>query len=447
MMIYNGKKHRLSSLVALLLVMAISPGAVALEGSKTDQTLPVPLTLADAISIGSLSSHPDLLLSRANQISALSELEHARSGYELNASLDMSTALIEPSRLATDQSSDDHRATLNIRKQLYDFGYTSSAISSAEDAVVASEFRESHIRRLRQIEIVKAYYDVVLADLKYLWDNEAMSMRFVRLDKSRDRFALKQISDIELLKDEVGYQQALTKRRATDFLQRTARSILAESINRPGELSTHLDTRIRLKNDLALGEPEQYIMSALDKNAEILEQKKVLSAAEHSVASAKNRWHPTLEAEINVSEYSRELASSDNWRAGLNLHVPLSESTSSASEVTKKRSEQLYQLARLKQMELQARNRVYTLWQNIQTLQIEESQLKVEDKQAQRALDKIRGEYELEIKTNLGSALVNTSRIRYQLSKNKVEQVLAWMQLTMLVGHDPISVLDLNGRQ
>ena len=446
MKIYSNKKHRCFSLLVALVFSLHSFTVLAIDEDNTYTALPEPLTLTDALNLGRDRSHPNLLQSQADQISAQSELEHAKSSYEFSAALDISTGLIDPSDVALDQSSEDSSVSLSIKKQLYDFGYTSSAIESAENSVIATEFKETHIRGLHDIDIVKHYYEVVLSDLKYLWDNEAMSMRFVRLDKSRDRFALKQISDIDVLDDEVRYQQALTLRRITDFKQRTTRASLAEMINRPGELSTRLDTQVRLKQNLVLSEPDEYITAALDNNAQILEQKSVLSAAQHAVESVKNRWHPTLEAEIKVSEYSRVKASNENWRAGLNLHVPLAESTSNAAEVKKKHSQWLSQKAKLKQMQSSLRNMIYQLWQKIQALQIENNQLKVEDKHAKRALDKSRGEYELEQRTDFGVALVNTSRVRYQLYKNEVEQLIAWMELTMLLGDEPASVLDLDRR-
>lgn len=443
----SNKKHRCASVLVVLLIPLISSSVFADEESKIYSALPDPLKLSDALGIGNVRSHPSMLLSEANQISAQSELERAESNYQINASLDISSGLIDPSPQAFDQSSEDNEVSLNIRKQLYDFGYTSSAIESAKNTVIASEFKQTHTRRSRDMDIVKHYYAVVLSDLKYLWDNEAMSMRFVRMDKSRDRFALKQISDVELLEDEVDYQQALTKRRMTDFEQRTTRALLAESINRPGELSTNLDTQIRLKQDLVLSEPDEYIIIALKNNAQILEQQNVLSAAQHAVKSVKKRWHPTLEAEIKVSEYSRELSSHDNWRAHLNLHVPLSQSASNASEVMSKRSEFLRQKAILKRMESALRSKVYELWQKILTLDVENGQLKVEEKHVQRNLDKSRGEYELEQRTDFGVALVNTSRVRYQLYKNQVDQVMAWMELMILIGEEPVSIFNLDGKQ
>ena len=65
-------------------------------------------------------------------------------------------------------------------------------------------------------------------------------------------------------------------------------------------------------------------------------------------------------------------------------------------------------------------------------------------KQAERALDKSRGEYELEQRTDFGVALVGTSRVRYLLYKNKVDQVMAWMELMMLLGDEPVSIFNLD---
>ena len=66
---------------------------------------------------------------------------------------------------------------------------------------------------------------------------------------------------------------------------------------------------------------------------------------------------------------------------------------------------------------------------------------------AELELDRARGEYELEITTHLGNAMVNTSKVRYEQVKNDYELVLAWMRLYLLTGQNPEQILNPGGTQ
>jgi outer membrane protein TolC len=135
----------------------------------------------------------------------------------------------------------------------------------------------------------------------------------------------------------------------------------------------------------------------------------------------------------------------DDARARLNLVIPLSEYGSQRSEVAEFRAEWLQASAAVIQLETRLRNQVAEQWQLLSRLQNEQRELDVAAQRMELELDKARGEYELEMRTHLGDAMVNTSRVRYEQAKNTYGQALAWMRLYVLTGNDPEQIFNSGG--
>ena len=49
------------------------------------------------------------------------------------------------------------------------------------------------------------------------------------------------------------------------------------------------------------------------------------------------------------------------------------------------------------------------------------------------------------MKTSLGNAMVNISKVRFERAKNDYETALAWMDLYLLLGRNPQDVLQREG--
>ncbi|MEN8128730.1 MAG: hypothetical protein ABFS45_00765, partial [Pseudomonadota bacterium] len=63
-----------------------------------------------------------------------------------------------------------------------------------------------------RLEIMRLFFDVILADLEYTRDNEAMAIAFVEADRAGDQNELGQVSDVDLLAKEDAYQARRIKR-------------------------------------------------------------------------------------------------------------------------------------------------------------------------------------------------------------------------------------------
>jgi outer membrane protein TolC len=404
--------------------------------------LPAPLDLQQAMAAGTEELQPALFAVRARQESARADIRRAESGYALEADINLEAARIQPNENAFDQSPNDSRASLNIRKPLYDFGYTGSRLQSAETVVNAEQLEYEHDISRQQIAVTRSFLDAILSDIKFAWDNEALATAFVRVDKLRRRFDLKQVSEVEVLNADADYQKMLTVRRNTEILQRVARAQLAEVINRPGELSPDMVTPSVDMKSLQLPDPDALIKHAMQSNIKLRAQAMRVAAAQEAMEAARKQTRPSLAAEVEVSQYSRDQPSNDDWRASLNLKIPLFENALVKSDVADKRALWLQQRAVLFQIESDVRKYIYDTWMLLNNMAIKAGELDVAAQAAERVMDRRRGEYELELRTDLGDALVNTSRVRYEQSKNHFDMIVAAMRLAMLTGLAPRSVID-----
>jgi outer membrane protein TolC len=407
--------------------------------------LPVPLTLEFALAAGTESSNPTLLAAQAETSAAEAVLADAESNYALESSLSLTAGWVEPNALALDQSHQDNLARISVRKVLYDFGVTGGKIDSAESLVQAGRLEYRVTRQRQIIDIARHYFDVLLADLKYTWDNENLAKEYVQYDRTRDRHALKQVSDVDLTRSENSYQAALTRRTASETEQRARRALLAIVINRPGELSAELAEPELALGERVLPELDELVADAISGNIEIQASRNRENAARLALDSARQRIRPTLDATLEVSEYSRTLPGNDDARARLNLVIPLNESGGQRSDIASKRVQWLKASAAVLQLEAEARRQIAEVWQRLLQFQSRARELDVENTRAELELDRARGEYELEMKTSLGNAMVNISKVRYARAKNDYETALAWMDLYLLLGKNPEDALRREG--
>ena len=407
-----------------------------------DAPLATPLSLQQAFEVGTTELQPTLFAVRAEQESAQADIQRAESAYALEADVNLNAARIKPAPNAYNLSPNDNEASLNIRKPLYDFGYTGARLHAAETGVEAEQLEYKHALAQQQLAIARSFFDAALSDVKFAWDNEAMATLYVRYKKVRDRFNLKQLSEVELLKAESDYQRMLTERRNAEVAQRVTRAQLAETINRPGELSAQLAMPDVDLKDIKLPAPEELIKFAMQSNYEIRAQDKRVAAAQEAMDAARKQSRPTLGAEVKVSDYSRDLPSREDWRASLNLKIPLFENGLVKSAVTEKRALWLKRRAALIQLQSDVRKQIYRNWMQLTNLIVKDGELQAAARAADRALDKSRGEYDLELRTDYGDTLVNASQVRYEKAKNNYDIIVASMRLLMLIGQSPRSVID-----
>ena len=414
----------------LLLVLLASYG-IALQAEETTP-LPQPLDLTYALSLAEDKQHPVLLEADALLGQADAEVLRAESDHAWRADLELKAAYLEPSVLATDQSQDEYIARLRLRKQLYDFGQSDLEMDSARGEYSAIKpYLQYQVER-RRIDIAKRFAEVILADLKYAWDNEALAIAYIRMDNVREEHTLSRVSDVALLEAQTRYEEVRFERYSSENNQRITRALLAETMNRPGQLAADLKTPVLQYHQRDIPDYETLVDQALTNNAYLGLLEARLEAAGKRIQAARSRTRPTLDAEFAVSEYSRELSSNDDWRAQLNLTIPLLEPQGIQADIARERSSMLRQRASLLEERARIRQRVLELWKQVSLLKTRREQMQLMMEYRELSLDRNRALYEMEVETNLGDAQTAISEVRYKQASTDFELALAWMELDLL---------------
>lgn len=403
------------------------------------EPLPEPLTLEYALAHLS-DDHPRLALSRAAIEAAEAGVAQAESGNDFDARLRLEAAWTEPNPEARDQSHDDSLATLHLSKPLYDFGRTDHAVGAASRLAEGRRLLHGDERRAQRMEIMQRYLDVVLADQEYGWAYEVMAIAFVTLDKARDRNELGQVSDIDLSEREAAFQESRAQWVAATQRQRTARALLAESLNRPGELPSTVSRPRLVLDGRELPDVAVLLEQALHSNPRLAALQRDAEAAAERIAAARAGRKPLLSAEATAGTYRRDLGGRDAVRAGLVLEVPLYTGGRTDAAIAAAQAEARQAQARAREYEYRLRQAVLEAWQEIQVLKVRREQATALGRYREMYADRSRAYYELELQTDFGDSMIEQSAAELFGLRTDYELVLAWERLAQLTGHSGYSL-------
>jgi outer membrane protein TolC len=396
------------------------------------QQLPDPLTLEAALQAG--ADHPAVALGQAGlaQLQAEAGAVQARDDVDIGAALAART--IDPAPTAIDQDHNDSLASVYARKRLYDFGHTTALESAAMTSVAGGALRARTEATRHRIAVMSAFFDVLLADLEYVRDNEAMAVAYVQADRSRDRNELGQLSEVELLQHETAYQEFRMRRARSLARQRSTRAQLAQLLNRPEQLSANLVRPDLSSNDRPLPEYETLVAAALDFNPPLLALRADLEAARLQVEAVRTEHRPVLTGSVAASAYERDTSSHNPLEAELRLEIPLYPGRRIDAGVARAQADVYRLTAELRQQELQLRQRLLEIWLDIQTLQAQREQVDIFRQSRQLNFDRAQSEYELELKTDFGDALVGQSESALLDAQTEFALALDWARLTAMTG-------------
>jgi len=420
-----------TSIISVILLLA--PGIVLGEeaGNKQKDELPSPLTLDKLMSLplqGVSVLQSDAALEAQSQ-----RLNRAQAGDDANWTLHMTPRYVEPSLLSPNQSHNDSQASLVINKLLYDFGRQSNSELSAQFAMEASQIKNTVDKNLYRLNLMKAYFDVILADLTFLRDNEAMSVAYVRLDRLRAKKDLNQVSVLDVAKQTQIYQQERVKYFKSRSAQQTSRAYLAILMNRPTQLVADMpNPPILKKRDIP--DLDVTVEQVLTKNPTLKLQKKLLLASESKVQQAQaGRW-PRIGANAGYYQYQRELPNQNKWSVELNISVPLWQGDRVSAAVGEAVALKQQQQLEVRNTELMLRQQTHELLETLRALQAERDQTKQLMEYRDLNLDLSRARYEQELQSDLGDSMTNVSAAKLDAMRVETQRILAWAKLQALMG-------------
>lgn len=413
----------------LIAALFFAPDARSEAGSS--DALPEPLVYEFALGLID-EMHPSLLQAEELINAAAADVEVAKARDALSVNLQGRLRWVDPAPTSSVQDRDDHRLSLFASKRLWDFGRTGGGIVAAEQELESRAWGLVEARTRKRLEIMERYFDVLIADLEFAHNEEAMAIGYIRSLRARDRRELGQASDIDVLKTESEYQATRQARYASKARQRASRARLASVLNHPRKLSSTLVPPKLPEIGFKLPNLELLQKLADERNSSLTILRAQVEAARGRVASARAEYLPVLSAEAETAVYSRDLSSNDRWRAGLVLDVPLYQGARVSAQVSKQRAALYGQEAGLEDRRREVQQAVLETWLELESLLIQKQARDAQAKFRELYLDRARAVYEMELRSDLGDAMVELTNSNLQTARNHYQIALAWARLKAL---------------
>ena len=421
---------------ALFRVLSLCMIAAALSPAQAK-----PLTLEAALATAE-SNHPELLEAQAVRDSALADQHLANSNQDTSLYLEGILRSGRPTAGAQDFTP-DNSLRLTARKTLYDFGRSSNAELAAQYELNAREQDLTTVRDNLRLEITARFFDVLLADMQYTVDNEQMAVDYVTFDQGRDRLERGQISSVELAGLESTYRNTLVKRNASAQRQRITRALLANAMNRPGDLPGELEDPKLDGNQATLPDYEMLLPVMLENNSRLHAQQEMLAASQKRLDSLRAEKNPVLAAEVQAADYSRTASTRDSLSAGVILSWPIYEGNRSDSRIEQEMARFNTLQASTEKLKMELSEALLETSLDINLLQnsSREAAKKFSDYRDLQ-LERSRGLYELELKSNLGTSMVGTAEARLKSRSIEYQLALSVARMEALLGK-PLNQIDI----
>lgn len=417
-----------------LLVVLMTAATAEPEKTATPDPLPEPLTLDFALAQVDIAS-PRLQMSRAEVDAALARLEVADSSDNVRSWVEARLRYFEPPPFVQFDENFDNRLGIFVSKKLYDFGRQDSKLAAARKSVEGQRLLYQDARQTRRIEIMQSYFDVVLADLQFYRYNEEMAAAYVELDKLRERNSLKQVSDVEVLRQDSEYQRVRRLRFQSQNLQRLTRARLAYVLGRPGQLPDTVSRPVDLPHlRRPLPEVEDLQQQAVQNNRRLQALRVQVAAAEARVKAAQAGSLPTLWGNAEANAYNLERAGYDPLRVELVMEIPLIDGGRTDADVAEQRAEVYRLRAELADTTEQVRQQVLELWLELDALRIQREEMQAQTDYQELNLDRSRALYELEVTADLGDAMVRVTEAEQASLQTDFNLALAWEKMDVLTG-------------
>lgn len=398
--------------------------------------LPDPLTIEAALQAG--GDYPSLALGRAQLAERKAHADEvlAQDGLDVGATLE--ARVVDPPSTALDQSNNDSRAVLFARKRLYDFGHTRALEQAASSAVAAGKLQTDDQLQAHRIAILQAFFDVLLADLEFARDNELMAVAYVTADRSRDRNELGQVSDPDLLEQETRFQQVRIQRTRSQARQRSTRALLAQLLDQPDQLPATLVTPDLPPVAGSLPEYDALVDAMLLVNPQVLALRAELESARMQVRAERKAGRPVLSGSVAAAANERNVGSRNPFEAELRLEIPLYDGGRTDADVARAQTDVYRVGAELRQLEYDLRQQLLEYWLEAQTLLAQREQVRVFARSRALNFDRAQAEYEMELKTDFGTALVGQSEVALLQAQTEFALALNLARITALTG-EPLS--------
>lgn len=422
-------------LFPVLCALLGSVAQAAPEEAKGPEPLPDPLTLEAAMAIAD-KVHPDVMLSAARIDAANAGLLGAQSASDATLTFSAQLRGVEPHERLGDRERNDSQAALKLSKRLYDFGLSEAREQAASEALKGAEWQYLDARQRHRLAVMQAYFDVLLADLAYARDNEEIATVFIPFNKARDKQKLEpgRVSDFEVLQLEAKFQKVRARWVNSQNRQRLTRTRLAQLLNRPDDPPANLRMPDEPDFDAKLPAEEEQLQQVLANSPRLKALRARVESAVQALEASRKTYGPTLRAEAKAGVYNRDMGSYYPAQGGLVFEMPLFTGRAKDAAVAKARAELAQHRAELSAAELAVRQGVLESRFGFIDAKAQFERVQVLGDYREMYLDRSRALYEMEMRTDLGDAMVQMSAVRLEHAKAVFKGLMAQARMAALAG-------------
>jgi outer membrane protein TolC len=409
----------------LLLILALAFGFPAFSADK-------PLTLDQVLAYAE-QPHPDLDAARAEADLAKAGQLLADSQKDFRLTLD--TSLRTGHNPMLDSYAADNVASLTARKLLWDGGRTGLASDAAMLEIEGRDEQYMDTVAQRRLTLMTRFFDVLLTDMQYAVDSELTAVAYVSYDNGKDRQQVGDISGVALAELENRYQEIRLKRQDDLRQARVKRALLANAMNRPNELPSDLLEPEIKGNDRPLPTLVDLQTALETGNPRLLAERNLLAASQKRLEAQRLSNRPNLELEAGTAAYSRDTATRDDIHFGLNLSWPLYQGRQDDARIKQEQARFQASQAQYQRLYMALQQELRDTYETIDYLRDAARQAaQVNADYRDLSLERARAEYELELKTNLGTSMADIQAARLRRKSVDYQLALAWEKLNGLLG-------------
>ncbi|WP_372591101.1 TolC family protein [Guyparkeria sp.] len=419
------------------------PPAVTEGRLATPDPLPQPLGLEAVLSLP-LDSQYGVVAARSRYEQRLAERQLTQADNRPQVGLNGRLRYVEPGALADENDQhDDHQAGLSLRQKLFDFGRQQDREAAAEARLEGERLVLLGEEKRQRLALLRAYFDVLLADQRYQAINERMAILFIRYDRARDRQELGQTSDYDLARFERDYQNVLLERARADAQRRLTRRHLAELAGRPDQLPRELQApRLDVLFEREAPAVGDLIETALTEDLQLNALRRKYDGSESDLAAARSGNLPSVHAEVNADYYTREGATRDPFRAGVYLEFPLFRGGARNAEIGAAQAERMAVVAQMAEREAAVRRYATELVEMIRVQQsVGLSRMQAMENYAELNFTRNQTLYQMEKATDLGDAMAEMSMAQFERMKTTYDLATRWAEYALLTNRPIETVL------
>ena len=391
--------------------------ATALSTENTPEP-PDPLTLEAALQYAEYP-HPDTAQAELNLAKAKLKLERVRNG----ADRQQWRALVKES-FGEQKSGTTGKQSLPSQSSP---DMTDANIAIAESLVRQAELELGDAIQSLRIKIAQHYFDVLSSDYDYALKNEENTMAFIRFNtrkKGADEYGLH--SEIEVLEREVTYQKAFAVRESAAIHQRRTRIQLGVAMGLEDYVPSDL-----LRPDVSefkekeLPDLDEILGKVMESSLELALAKEISRQAGLREKAKEEKLKARMDS-VLANSGSSEVATPERIQQLADSQLMLHQQSVAAARERNR--------LRLNEVELILKTKVVELWEKLFVLQTAYKANKVNEYYRDRVMDRNRTQFELEIKTSLGDARVEISRVETERMKILYDAAMTWASLDKLMG-------------